>query len=101
MPKTITLEVTERQAAALLVADHLGKIQLRAAGTAAGSGRGTGTGTDRLGIRCVDGSPGGPVAATLPVSGGTTTTINVTRAGKVERLCQTGGSFVPCQQEEQ
>ena len=28
MPKTITLEVTERQAAALLVADHLGKIQL-------------------------------------------------------------------------
>jgi len=100
MPKTITLEVTERQAAVLLVADHLGKIQLALRGQqdqdAASEQAPLVWASD---VSQALGAP--PVAATVPVTQEPPKTIHVIRGDKVELLCRVGGKLVTCQREEQ
>jgi pilus assembly protein CpaB len=102
VPKTITLEATERQAAVLLVANRLGKIQL----ALRGQQQDDDAAPEQVPlVWASDVSPAlrpPPVVATLPVTTQETPkTVDVIRASKFERLCQKAGSLVACQQEEQ
>jgi pilus assembly protein CpaB len=102
VPKTVTLEVTERQAAALLVADQLGKVQL------ALRGQQDKAPTSLLG-RLLASDTTAPVwaadvsKALMPLSiapappAQRRAQIEVIRGPKVERQCLTEGGFVPCQ----
>lgn len=97
VPKTITLEVTEKQARMLLVAEQLGRVQLVLRGAegasqpapAEGAGTGPVWGAD---VSEAIGKPagGGKEKSTEQWS------IDVMRGSKTERQCITPAGLVPC-----
>ena len=103
MPKTITLEVTERQGAMLLVADQLGKIQLALRGQ---QDRVASPLLTRLLTRdelsptwASDVSkalvqPKAAVAAAAPETA--RAEIAIIRGSKTERLCESPTGLAPC-----
>jgi pilus assembly protein CpaB len=99
MPKTVTLEVTERQGAALLVADQLGKVQLALRGQQdRPSGSLLGhllTQENPLPVWASDVSK--VLAPARPPPPVRHAEIAIIRGGKVERQCRTESGFVPCQ----
>jgi pilus assembly protein CpaB len=100
MPKTVTLEVTERQAAQLLVADQLGKVQL------ALRGQHDQRATPLL-ARLLTSDQSSPVwasdvskALVQPTAAPPPTVrsvIEIMRGGRIEHLCETLNGLVPCQ----
>jgi Flp pilus assembly protein CpaB len=100
MPKTVTLEVTERQAASLLVADQLGKIQLALRGQHDES-------STPLLARLLTRDQSSPVwasdvskALVQPTAAPPQTVravIEIMRGSKIDHLCQTLNGLVPCQ----
>ena len=100
MPKTVTLEVTERQAAMLLVADQLGKVQLALRGQQDPSGapllaRLFGPSEVSLPVWASDVSQVLKPARPPPVE--RRAEIQIIRGAKVERQCRTEAGFIPCQ----
>jgi pilus assembly protein CpaB len=97
MPKTVTLEVTERQAAMLLVADQMGKVQLALRGQ-------QDRGAPLLGRLFASDQPSavwaGDVSKALAKPPAEPVTaraeIAVMRGGKTERLCDTIAGLAPC-----
>ncbi len=98
MPKTVTLEVTERQAAILLVADQLGKVQLALRGQ-----------QDRtpapLLTRLLNREQSSPIWAAdvskalvvqPPASETAHAEIAIMRGSKTERLCESATGLAPC-----
>jgi pilus assembly protein CpaB len=95
MPKTITLEVTDRQAAILLVAEQLGKIQIALRGQQDQHATASMEASDTSPIWASDVSPalGGSAAApTTPGFG----PIEVIHGAKIERRCETSAGLLTC-----
>jgi len=91
MPKTVTLEVTDRQAAMLLVAEQIGKIQLALRGR---EDR-TAAPPESSGVSPVwasDVSPALQETAAAPATG----PIEVMHGGKIERRCETSAGLLAC-----
>ena len=100
-PKTVTLEVTERQGEILLVADQLGKIQLALRGRETPS---TTPPKPLPPLWASDVSPAllatGPVASNEPEPlVNHPTTIEVIHGSKIEKRCSTRAGLVACQGE--
>jgi pilus assembly protein CpaB len=103
MPKTVTLEVTERQASMLLVADQLGKVQLALRGQRDQSAKPVSarllTRDESLPIWASDVSKAlvQPVAAPLAAIPETARAeIAIIRGSKTERLCESPTGLAPC-----
>jgi pilus assembly protein CpaB len=95
MPKTITLEVTERQAAALLVAEQLGKIDLALRGQQ-DRDPATTAAYDRVSpiwASDVSRALAGPDPAKSDGSNGA---IAVLHGAKIERLCPSSAGLLAC-----
>jgi len=99
LPKTVTLEVTERQAAALLVADQLGKVQLAIRGQQDQAPPG-------LLARLLSGDQSSPIwasdvskalAPAVPPPPAVRAVVEIMHGAKTERLCETVNGLVPCQ----
>jgi pilus assembly protein CpaB len=96
MPKTVTLEVTERQAAMLLVADQLGKIQLALRGQQDQDAPRLAAPEQRTPTWAADVSRAlAPARIVLPPV--KRAEVDVIHGGKLERLCQTEAGMLPCQ----
>jgi pilus assembly protein CpaB len=110
LPKTITLEVSERQAEILLVANQLGKVQLSLRGQRAVPG-GPAVHEDVPPTWASDVSPAldrmGAAPPTLPAAPSTAATaapardkapvsIQVIRGSKIEKLCVTATGIAAC-----
>jgi len=95
MPKTITLEVTDRQAAILLVAEQLGKIQIALRGEQDAATSSSPDNTDVSPIWASDVSPAlaGPAAAPTALIHGP---IEVIHGAKIERRCETSAGLLTC-----
>jgi pilus assembly protein CpaB len=96
LPKTITLEVTEKQAEMLLVADQLGKIQLTLRGRLPTEG-GSVPPEHVPPAWASDVSPAlGNLGTTAPAAGNGQGAIEVFHGPKIERRCLTGNGLVVC-----
>jgi pilus assembly protein CpaB len=95
MPKTITLEVTDRQAAALLVAEQLGKIQIALRGQPDQAAGPSPEASDGPPIWASDVSPAltGPAATSATQSHGP---IEVIHGAKIEHRCETNFGLLTC-----
>ncbi len=95
VPKTVTLEVTERQAATLLVAEQLGKIQLALRGLPDVERSLSAAPGASPPVWASDVSPalggGAPAPSETPREA-----IDVMRGGKTERRCFTKAGLLPC-----
>ena len=95
MPKTITLEVTQRQAEQLLVAEQLGKIQLALRGQRDRDAAPATAGNDNSPTWASDVSDA--LGKPRPLSsGGAHGTIDVIRGDKIERRCVTDAGLITC-----
>ena len=103
MPKTVTLEVTERQAAMLLVADQLGKIQLALRGQQDQSAspllarlltRDKSSPTWASDVSKALVQPTAAAAAAAPETA--RAEIAIIRGSKTERLCDSATGLAPC-----
>jgi pilus assembly protein CpaB len=95
MPKTITLEVTDHQAAVLLVAEQLGKIQLALRGQQDQAGTPTTAHDEAPPTWASDVSPA-LAGSKLPSSSATQGSIEVMHGAKIERRCLTGDGLLTC-----
>ncbi len=96
MPKTITLEVTEKQASALLVAEQLGKIDLALRGRRDEAAMPPAIGEEISPTWASDVSRalgGRPASATLR---GAHEGVQVMHGAKIERLCETSTGLLAC-----
>ncbi len=109
MPKTVTLEVTERQAEMLLVAEQLGKIQLSLLGEADQDAAPSRVPTPVAPTWASDVSPAlvapvlpigpPPVPVVAPLAAAAATSvgpISVMHGAKTERVCVTSAGLIPC-----
>jgi pilus assembly protein CpaB len=95
MPKTVTLEVTERQAAMLLVADQLGKVQLALRGQQDQDVPRLPAPEQRTPTWAADVSRAlAPARIVPPVK---RAEVDIIHGSKLERLCQTEAGMLPCQ----
>lgn len=95
VPKTVTLEVTERQAAALLVAEQLGKIQLALRGLPDIANPRPAAPMASPPVWAAEVSPAlGENGAEPSVTA--RGAIEVMRGGKIEHLCFTKAGLLPC-----
>jgi pilus assembly protein CpaB len=95
IPKTVTLEVTERQAQMLLVAEQLGKIQLTLRGEPHRGAAQPLAGDAVAPTWASDVSP----ALASPAADDSTAqrvVVDVMHGGKTERVCQTPAGFITC-----
>ncbi len=109
LPKNVTLEVTQRQATMLLVAQQLGKLALTLRGDLDPDSAPpvvwtppspTWASDVSPALRPPPAAPTAPPPQSDPTTGprtGQRGTIDVIRGEKVERLCLTSGNLVPCQ----
>ncbi len=97
-PRTVTLEVTERQGEILLVADQLGKIQLalrgRDPGVASAPSEPIWASEVSPALDGLGNAPAPAPAAAAPERA--QKSVDVIRGSKVERRCLTAGGYVPC-----
>lgn len=96
MPKTITLEVTERQAAQLLVAEQLGKIDLVLRGRQDQESTAPGAPGEISPVWASDVSQALGGRPTSTKANGTSRDLQVIRGQKIERLCETTAGLVAC-----
>jgi len=96
MPKTITLEVTERQAAQLLVAEQLGKIDLVLRGRQDQQPTAPGAPGEVSPVWASDVSQALGGRPTPTKASGASRDLQVIRGPKIERLCETAAGLVAC-----
>jgi len=95
MPKTITLEVTDREAAILLVAQQLGKVQIALRGQRDQTETPASETADASPIWASDVSPAlaGPAVAPTALTHGP---IEVIHGAKIEHRCETSAGLLTC-----
>lgn len=95
IPKTVTLEVTERQGAVLLVADQIGKVSLALRGLRDQDSTPSTANEEKLPTWASDVSPA--IAKPAPAPSETSQrSIEVIHGAKIERRCVTNAGLIPC-----